>query len=228
MRIENFDEIPSTQDYAKEKRSLREDLIVIAKKQTGGRGTKGRVFSSLEGGVYLSKLSFYENFPAKDAFKIMTGAAVAVCETLRFCGLNPVIKWPNDIFINDRKICGILIEQTVSGKNISSSVVGIGLNVWNEIPDELFTIATTVKKETGKTFSVEEITNRLIKELSKSRSMQEYLSYLGYMGRQATLILGNESVHATLLDVDEEGGLHVDIKGERRRFTAAEVSVRGV
>ncbi len=228
MKIEKFDSLLSTQDYAKGKRLLGEDLIVIAKSQSGGRGTKGRSFSSSEGGVYLSKLSFYENFSAKEAFRIMAGAAVAVCETLRFYGLKPLIKWPNDIFVNGKKICGILIEQVVSGKNISSSVVGVGLNVYNELPDELSGIATTMKKELGAEVSLEAVTTRVIEELSRERKMEEYLSYLGYMGREATLAWGNECVHATLLSVDEEGGLIVEIAGEARRFTAAEVSVKGL
>ena len=228
MKVENFDELPSTQEYAKEKRSQGENLTVIAKRQSGGEGTKGRSFSSLEGGVYLSKLTFYKNFPAEEAFKIMVGAAVAVCETLCFYGLNPVIKWPNDIFVNDKKICGILIEQVVSGKKISSSIVGVGLNVYNELPEELFNIATTMKTETGNDYSVEEVANRLTEELAKEASMEKYLSYLGYMGREATLIFGDERVHGTLLSVDEEGGLLVEMKGKTRRLTAAEVSVKGL
>ena len=96
----HFERIASTQDYAKEQRANKQDLIVTADVQTGGKGTKGRSFESGKGGVYLSKLSFYQNFPAQDAFQIMAGAASAVCETLQGLGLAPVIKWPNDIFVN--------------------------------------------------------------------------------------------------------------------------------
>ena len=226
MNIENFEILPSTQDYAREKRVLGEDLIVTAKAQTDGKGTKGRSFSSFEGGMYLSKLSFYENFPTKEAFKIMAGAAVAVCETLRHFGLKAVVKWPNDIFVNDKKICGILIENVFSGKNISSSIVGIGLNVNNSLPAELLEIATSMQAETGKTFSVEEVRDRLIEELSRPREMDEYLSFLGYMEREVTLIINDERIPATLLFVDNEGGLTVEIEGEKRRLTAAEVSIR--
>jgi BirA family biotin operon repressor/biotin-[acetyl-CoA-carboxylase] ligase len=226
MNIENFEILPSTQDYIKEKRALGEDLIVTAKAQTGGKGTKGRAFSSFEGGVYLSKLSFYENFPAKEAFKIMAGAAVAVCETLASFGLKALVKWPNDIFVNDKKIAGILIENTLSGKNIASSIVGIGLNVNNSLPAELLEIATSMQAETGKTFSVEEVRARLIEALSRPLEMEKYLSYLGYMGREVTLLIGDERIPATLLFVDNEGGLTVEIEGEKRRLTAAEVSIR--
>ena len=226
MNIENFEILPSTQDYAREKRALGEDLIVTAKVQAQGKGTKGRAFSSFEGGVYLSKLSFYENFPAKDAFKIMAGAAVAVCETLASFGVKALVKWPNDIFVNDKKIAGILIENTLSGRDIASSIVGVGLNVNNPLPDELLDIATTMRAETGKTFSVDEVRARLIEALSRPLEMEKYLSYLGYMGREVTLLIGDERIPATLLFVDDEGVLTVEIKGEKRRLTAAEVSIR--
>lgn len=222
----HFDSLPSTQDYAKEKRVEGADLVVTAACQTGGKGTKGRGFSSLKGGVYLSKLTFYEDLPAKNAFQIMISAAVAVCEVLRFYGVKPLIKWPNDIWVNDKKICGILIENVFSGDKVRSSVVGIGLNVYNELPEELNGLATTMFLETGKRYGVEEVTARLTDELSKERTMDEYLSYIGYMGREVNLVLGDERIHGRLLFVDEEGGLHVEIGGERRRLTAAEVSVR--
>lgn len=224
--IERFECLGSTQEYAKEKRTEGRDMVVSARVQTGGRGTKGRSFESTCGGVYISKLSFYEHLAAKDAFKIMSSAAVAVCETLRFYGLKPVIKWPNDVFVGGKKICGILIENVFSGNRVASSIVGIGLNVQNSLSEELKDIATSMQRETGKDFPVEEVEARLISELCKERSMEEYLAYVGYMGQSAMLILGDERVPATLLFVDNEGGLTVEIEGVRRRLTAAEVSVR--
>ena len=150
--IERFDEIASTNDCLKEKRAEGIDRIAIAKAQPGGRGTKGRSFSSNVGGLYLSALRFYENLSAKDGFKIMAGAAVAVCKTLKNAGVEPCVKWPNDVHVNGKKICGILIENTLSGDKISSSIVGVGINVSNRLPEELKEIATTLNMETGKGF----------------------------------------------------------------------------
>lgn len=226
MKRIKLQEVESTNNYAKERRKEGKSFIVTAQRQTGGRGTKGRSFVSNEGGVYLSSLRFYDNFLAKDAFKIMSGAAVAVCETLRFYGVKPVIKWSNDVLVGGKKICGILIENTLSGDKISSSVVGIGLNVTNALPDELSGIATTLFLETGRVISVEEVTERLIAELEKERSIEEYRSYLGFMGEKVTLILGDESVPATLLSVDDEGRLAAKIGEEVKIFSSAEVSLR--
>ncbi len=222
----HFDEIGSTNEYAKGLRAEGLDVVVTADKQTGGRGTKGRSFSSDVGGVYLTKLTFYRDFPAREAFKIMAGAAVAVCETLEFYGLRPVIKWVNDIYVDDKKICGILIENVFSGNTVSSSVVGIGLNVCNELPKELGHIATTMAQTMKNSPSVEDVRERLIENLSAQKGVDEYLKRIGYLGRQAIVILEDKSMPATLLSVDCEGGLWAEIDGEKRRFAAAEISLR--
>lgn len=226
-KIEYFNEIASTNEYLKEKRKDRQNRMAIAYRQSGGKGTKGRSFSSETGGVYLSVLTFYENFPAKDAFLVMASAAVAVVKTLKSFGLSPVIKWSNDIFVDGKKICGILIENTFSGKNVDSSVVGIGLNVNNELPAELLNIATTMSKVSGKAFDREEVEKRLIEELKKTHTMDEYLQHIGYMGEQATLVCGETEKKVTLVSVDQQGGLTVlTERGEEERFVAAEISIR--
>lgn len=216
----------STNEYAKARRSERENLLVVAKAQTGGRGTKGRSFSSGKGGLYLSLLKFYKDFPASNAFQIMQGAAAAVCETLAFLGLNPKIKWPNDVYVNGKKICGILIENALQGKRIASSVVGIGLNVYNDLPQELLPIATTLLKETGKRTDVQTVLDTLLRFLEEENVHEKYARYLGWLGEEITLLIGEKERKAKLLSVDETGGLWADIDGERKRFVAAEISLR--
>ena len=226
ISIQRFDELGSTNDYAKEQRKNGKDLIVLAKRQTGGRGTKGRSFSSLEGGVYLSKLTFYQDFPAVRAFEIMSSAATAVCKTLVHFGVKPKIKWPNDIFVADKKICGILIENTFSGINVGCSVVGIGINVHNALPQELKNIATSLQEQTGKRFSVDEVADKLIEELCTVHTIEDYVSFIGYMGERARILVGEQEQLATLLSVDAQGGLWVLLDGKKQRFTSTEISVR--
>ena len=222
---EHFQEIESTNVYAKERRSQRENVIISADVQTGGKGTKGRSFSSAKGGVYVSKLTFYDNFPATRAFEIMKSAATAVCETLVFFGLQPKIKWPNDVFVGGKKICGILIENSLSGGAVSSSIVGVGLNVNNALPQELDTIATTMQQQTGRDISVEEVRETLIHYLCADKIGERYEQYLGWMGEKADLTWGEQRFPVTLQSVDDEGGLWVEMQGEHRRFVAAEVSI---
>jgi BirA family biotin operon repressor/biotin-[acetyl-CoA-carboxylase] ligase len=225
-RIIHFDELDSTNNYVKGMREEKKNLIVVAARQTQGRGTKGRSFASGVGGVYLSRLTFHRQLPAAEAFKIMAGAAVAVCKTLEHYQLAPKIKWVNDIHVHGKKICGILIENVFSGTYVESSVVGIGINVRNELPEELKEIATSILEATGKKASVKAVVKRLIKELAKNYGMDEYRSYLGYMGEYATILIGDERVHGRLISVDDEGGLLAEVDGKIRRFAAAEVSVR--
>lgn len=222
----HFKQIASTNEYIKTCRLEKKNLLVTAEEQTGGKGTKGRSFSSQIGGVYLSMLTFYQDFPATRAFEIMKSAAAAVCETLVFFGLTPKIKWPNDVFVNGKKICGILIENSLSGKNVGSSIVGVGLNVHNVLPKQLQTIATTMQQESGKQFTVEEVRETLIHFLLSDRIGERYEQYLGWLGEKAELTVGGEQFSVTLQSVDDEGGLWVEMQGQHRRFAAAEVSIR--
>ena len=221
-----LEETISTNEYAKAQRGLGENLLVVAQKQTGGKGTKGRSFSSNKGGVYLSLLTFYQEFPALNAFQIMQGAAAAVCETLAFFGVQSKIKWPNDVYVNGKKICGILIENAVNGKYIASSVVGIGLNVWNELSDELLDIATTLFKETGQKIEVERVVETLVRFLQEKNIHEKYARYLGWLNEELTLVIGEKQTRAKLLSVDETGALLAEVDGEKRRLVAAEVSLR--
>ena len=216
--------VSSTSTYARENiSSLSLPSLITADYQTNGRGRQGKSFySPADSGLYMT-LAFEVQKPLP---LITPAAAVAVCETLRYFGLSPVIKWANDVFVDDKKICGILIENTFSGAFVQSSVVGVGLNVNGFFEGELKEIATSMQAQTGKTFSVEKVTERLIDELLKEREMQEYLAYIGYMGREVTLILGEEKARGKLLSVDGEGGLLAEINGETRRLTSAEVSIR--
>ena len=226
VKKECFESLVSTNEYAKTQKDKGECLWVRANSQTGGRGTKGRSFSSQEGGLYITALLFYEHFLAKDAFKIMQKAAAAVCETLAHFGVAPKIKWPNDIYVNGKKICGILIENTFSGTFVSSSIVGIGLNVQNDLEEELRLIATTLQKETGKAFPLEEVEEKLFSHFFQEGIERRYASYLGWLGERAILLVGDKSQEVTLLSVDEQGNLLVETEQGKLQVSAGEVSLK--
>ena len=137
-----------------------------------------------------------------------------------------MIKWVNDIYVEDKKICGILIENVFSGDKVSSSIVGIGLNVCNVLPTGLKSIATTMARILPSPPTVQDVRERLIANLSASKGVEDYLQRIGYMGRRATAIVGEEYIPVTLLSVDETGGLWVEMDGEKRRFAAAEISLQ--
>ncbi|MBE7088355.1 MAG: biotin--[acetyl-CoA-carboxylase] ligase [Clostridiales bacterium] len=225
MKTIYFDKIDSTNDYCKQNDS-GEDLLVVAKKQTAGRGTKGRSFTSDEGGLYLSLLKHYKNFPAHNAFKILINACVAVCKTLEQCGVKPVIRWSNDILANGKKISGTLIENTFSNGHICRSIVGIGLNINNEFNGDLRQIATSLKEVSNKNFSVNKVLEILKNNLNNEYSIKEYKSYMPWLNGLVLLKTEQGEAQATALDIADDGRLICKIGEEIRVISSAEVSLR--
>ncbi|MDE6355878.1 MAG: biotin--[acetyl-CoA-carboxylase] ligase [Clostridia bacterium] len=225
MKIIELEEVDSTNNFCKRYQGV-EDITVIAARQSGGRGTKGRGFSSEEGGLYVSVMKNHKNFPAENAFKIMLNACVAVCKTLEGFGVNPVIRWANDVLVNGKKICGTLIENTFSGAYITRSIVGTGINVNNEIPAELCEIATSLSAELNKNIKVSAVKKPLLKNLEKDYSVADYKKFINWLGKEVTLKTNEQSITATAIDIAEDGRLIVKIDGETKKISSAEVSLR--
>lgn len=225
MRIINLSSVDSTNEYCKRADS-GENLIVTAVRQTRGKGTKGRSFVSDAGGLYVSVMKHYSDFLAVDAFKIMINACVAVCRMVEGFGLKPVIRWANDVLVGGKKICGTLIENTFSGSYITRSIVGMGINVSNALPEELKDIATSLSAETSKKISVEEVRDGLIKNLRREYSVTEYKKYINWFGKEVTLKTADREHTAIAVDVDADGSLICVIGGTLRKITSAEVSLR--
>ncbi len=225
MKIIELEEVDSTNNFCK-RYGGGEDITVTAVRQSGGRGTKGRSFSSDEGGLYVSVMRNYENFPAANAFKIMLNACVAVCKTLESFGVSPVIRWANDVLVNGRKICGTLIENVFSGAYISRSIVGIGINVNNKFPAGLQQIATSLSAESNKKIELNAVKRALLNNLERDFSVNDYKNYIDWLGSKVTLKTDTESLTATALDIAEDGRLIVEINGEIKKISSAEVSLR--
>lgn len=225
MKILNFESLPSTNDYAKA-HAAEGDMIVTAKRQTAGRGSKNRSFDSGMGGLYITKLNHYTDFPASDVFRIMLSASLAVCRTMEDFGLRAAVKWPNDVFLNGKKACGILIENTFCGDKLALSVVGIGLNINNVLPPELKQIATTMSEVSGRNYDVDEVRGRLLFHLNEAYTIDEYREYIFFFGQKITLLQDGEKRAVTALDIDDKGRLVVDDNGKIQTVAAGEVSLR--
>ena len=225
MKLIELDVTDSTNEYIK-RENLNCDIAVTARVQTGGKGTNGRSFCSEQGGLYISFLRIYDNMPAERAFEIMVNSCVAVCRTIKKFGVTPRIRWANDVLAGNKKISGSLIENTLSSGHISRSIVGIGLNINNVLPPELDEIATTVFAETGKKFSVEEVREELISNMCKSATVQDYKSYIDWLGSGVVLHFGGQAVSAIALDISPQGRLVCDIGGKIKEVSAGEVSLR--
>ncbi len=204
MKIIRLEKTTSTNDYIKKFIKKGQDTLVLAKYQTEGRGTKGRSFSSDVGGIYLTRLKFYKNLSASDAFSIVCDVSMAVVKTLLAFGLKPKIKWPNDILVGDKKICGILTENKIDNGLISYSIVGIGLNVTNKLDDELKPIATTMAENLEKV-DFEEVLMTLLFNLSGKSNMAEYARYSCVLGKDVTILEGGAEYQDRVEEILPDG-----------------------
>lgn len=220
MKTTIFDTLPSTNDYC-ETHEFGEDTAIIAREQTGGKGTKGRSFSSPRGGVYLSLVRYYP-CKAENSFSLMIASCMAVVKTLELYGVRADVKWPNDVFLNGKKICGILIKNSFEGENVKKSITGIGVNVNNDIPKDLADIAINLKSVVGEV-DIDEFYKRLIENLYADYSVDEYRSRNIVLGKEITVIKNGESRKAVAEDIAADGSLV--LKGGERLFYG-EVTIR--
>lgn len=240
--IIHFDELDSTNSYAKKVADTLEGEghVVITEKQISGRGRMGRQWSSQNNnGIWMSiilkpKVSIFE------VSKITQVAAAAVNLAFADLGVDTKIKWPNDLIINDKKVCGILTEMNSEINVINHVVVGIGINVNNakdDFPDELKNIATSIKIETSKELKrnvlVAEILNNFENlyielnnnDFSKSLDICKKNSYV--IGKEINLIKNQEVKEAKAIDINNDGELVVKYKnGETEKIISGEISVR--
>lgn len=220
-----FWRISSTYDYAKSQREKGKELFIVAKTQSKGRGRNERAFSSKLGGLYLTWLHYPEDLPSRRAFTLVQRGAVAVCKTLESYGVTPTIKWPNDVLVDGKKICGILTENTLRGEKIACSVIGVGVNVNNRLEEELQAIATTLKEVIGKKVAIGEFEKRLKKNLLSGIDEADYFDRLGCLG-EVEIVENGVAYPAIAEGVDEDGLLVVTVEGRRQKKSAAEISLR--
>lgn len=192
-----YDTIDSTNDQAKRMLgTLACPTAVAAREQTAGRGQRGNSWKSDAGSNLTFSLvlkpgaGLPENILPDCQFVISEAVALAVKDFLETEGIHAKIKWPNDIYVSDRKICGILIENTVNGGRLASSIIGVGLNLNQknfppEIPNPV-----SLSILTGKTYQAdsilpslaEAVLSRLAKAAEDSMELRE--AYIGAMYRK--------------------------------------------
>ncbi len=201
-----------------------EDLVIVADKQSNGRGTKNRSFSSNQGGIYLSVLKFYDNLLAKDAFSIVRHYSIALIKTLLAFDISGQIKWPNDILVNGKKICGILTENKISDGKIVYSIIGIGLNVENQLELELKDIAVTMKDIVGNV-NFESVLNTLLYNLTLNHEVGLYNDYSCVLGKEVTIIQGENEFVSTVVDILDDGRIVLE-SGQVLASAEIKLSVR--
>ncbi|MDD5922696.1 MAG: biotin--[acetyl-CoA-carboxylase] ligase [Eubacteriales bacterium] len=233
----------STNDDVKAADLGARPLVICANQQTKGRGRMGRPFISPAGtGIYIS-FGIRPRFDISQSLFVTMAAAVAMCRAIKTAaGVTCGIKWVNDLFLNGKKICGILTEGETSLEtgSIDKLVIGIGVNCFpGSIPEDLEGIAGTISESCGE-FSrarlAAEITNKMLSILDQveDRSfLDEYREHCFILGKQVFVhpTLKKEGWAADALDVTEDGGLLVRYlegpkKGRTEAIHTGELSIR--
>ncbi len=241
VRIEVLDCVDSTNNVIKDyaAKGAAEGTAVIAKEQTGGKGRLGRSFFSPQGtGLYLSILLRPE-LKISQAVRITTCAALAVCEAIENAlGVQPGIKWVNDVYLDGKKVCGILTEASLSMESggVDYAVVGIGVNVYEPqggFPEPIRDVAGAVSRQ-----RTAELKNKLAggiigsfmryyEHIGQGGFREDYSKRLMWKGENIYIISGEDRTACRIIDVDEECRLEVELEnGERKLISSGEISIR--
>jgi len=199
-KLLSFDKIPSTQDYAHDliaKGSAKNKMVITALAQTAGRGRYRRTWVSHHGNLYVS---FIFKSPERDP-RLAYAIGVAVAETLIAFGLNPQIKWPNDVLIDGKKISGTLIEYADN-----FVIVGIGINI-NSCPSIKEYETTKMNKYTKA--EVNDVLNILMKKIEKWRNADFIVVRDRWMNLAFALnkIIKYHGKSVEIIGLNEDGGL---------------------
>ena len=169
--IYRFEELTSSNDEAAEAR-YREGDTVWVERQTAGRGQRGHRWESAEGENLTFSTVFEPTFLAPERqFLLSEAAALGLCDTLARHGIEARIKWTNDIYVGDRKITGMLIENKLQGGGIVRSVAGIGLNVNQTVFDPALPNPVSMAAATGRRFDRRKVLDELLADLTARYAM---------------------------------------------------------
>lgn len=215
-------------------------LVVISCEQTAGKGRLGRKWASSEGGVYFSILLRPE-LPPSDVSGITLAAGLGVCLAVRkLTGLNAMIKWPNDVIIGNKKICGILTEMTAQTDMVDFVVIGIGINALQDsFSEEIAHKATSLKLEAKKEPDLSELMHEIISTLDKTilsylfgvsqEDLKLYKDMCATIGREVSLTRNGNKLVGKAIDITADGELIVCLENGRNiAVNSGEVTVQGI
>ena len=239
-----FDSIDSTNEEAKRRGEAgAPDLSVyVADKQTNGKGRRGRTWVSPSGEDIFFTILLRPELPLNSVSMLTLVAASAVAEAIdKTTGQECQIKWPNDIVLNGKKICGILTEMNMEIDSIAYVVVGVGINVNRmEFGEDIAYMATSLKKECGHTIERAALLSEILtvffsdyelflEKQNLTPFLEKYNQKLVNAGREVKIIKKGKEIIRTAIKINERGELIVrDAEGNIEHIFSGEVSVRGI
>lgn len=239
-----FDTIDSTNTKAQElaEKGYPSGTLVVADKQESGKGRRGRSWVSPSGTGIFMTLMIKPDINPNNASMLTLVAALAVAKAITsVTGEEALIKWPNDIVINGKKVCGILTEMNAQFDYINHIVVGIGINVHNEsFPEEISQMASSLMIEAGgkrfhraqiiaETMSYfEQYYDTFLKTQDLSALVREYDKLLVNRNKSVRVLDPKEPFDGKAMGITPKGELIVDTWESRKLVSSGEVSVRGI
>ncbi|MGN0774435.1 MAG: biotin--[acetyl-CoA-carboxylase] ligase [Candidatus Ventricola sp.] len=235
-----FSEIDSTNRYAKTlaREGAAHGTLVLADTQTAGRGRRGRGWISPAGESVSMSLILRPDTPPAQVARLSLLTALAVANAIdRATGLDARIKWPNDIVVEGRKVCGMLLEMDATQEKVESVVAGVGINVHQtQFESEIAHSASSLDLLAGRRISRAAVVRAFLQEFERAAALDGEAMMRAYCARSATIgqrvqVIGlNGTYTGTAQGVTEGGSLLVraDEDGEVREVLAADVSVRGI
>lgn len=238
-----FDTLDSTNEYGKTlaKKEFVHGTLIVADSQTAGKGRRGRVWQSPKGSTISMSLCLEPKLATDHVAGLTLVMALAVAEAIaEIAKVRPQIKWPNDIVLNGKKICGILTEMCFKAEGYAV-IIGVGMNVNTEtFPEEICEIASSLKMETGREISREALIASMMKYFEKYYGQYEQTEDLSRLRSHYESMLANQGKEVYVLDpqmpykgvaegITSEGNLIIVCEdGTKRCVYSGEVSVRGL
>ncbi len=240
--IYNFDKIDSTNSRLLKlaDEGFPEGSVVVADEQTGGRGRFGRKWESEPMSNLLFSLLLRPVFLERDEVFVLTfSAAVAVAEAIEDAAhVHPELKWPNDVLLGSRKVCGILLESSFDSDRLNYVILGIGLNVnQTTFPDEIASKATSLYLFAGRKYDRNEILSTILSrfdsvyETVRARDfysvMKRWRNRSKMFGKKIRLRLADRVYEGVCDEVTDDGALVIQTGTGSNVFTAGEITIIG-
>ena len=213
--IHYFEEVDSTMDVARElaRKQCPHFTVVIAGRQKKGRGRLKRIWLSSEGGLYFT-IVVRPNIPPVLSSRVNFAASMTLAQTLRnMFNINAMVKWPNDVLVDGKKISGILSEMEAEIDRVSFISIGIGINVNND-PTPYEPMATSLKKILGKKIPRIEVLKAFLNDFEHTLNdtdldnvVSDWKKYAGTLDRHVRIVTAHEVYEGLAVDVDDNGAL---------------------
>lgn len=241
-QLQVLDETPSTNDVIKHcgEQGCENGYVATTEQQTRGKGRLGRQWLSPYGKDICVSILLRPQIAINRVAFITLCAGLAVCKAIReYANIDAKIKWPNDVIVGNKKLCGILTEMSADMDRVEYVTVGIGINVnIEEFPQEIAHKATSVKLEAGKEINRQQLLCKVLEQFEKTYEayiadgeagiLKEYKNLCATIGREVSAKRADGSIVGYAVDISPSGGLIIERDDTKTEISSGEVTVQGI